>query len=559
MDVHKRSAAWLIAALVVSGCGADEAHPPPISGASSGSGQLTSGGSGSGGAGAGGAGSGAGGNDRFAALEAAILAEQTSLGASGVAVAVLEDGEVTFARGYGSKAPGGDDAVSASTLFRVGSVNKMLTATALLQQVAQGKVALDAPVTEYVPAFHFNAEPAWAPSITVRHLLTHASGVADYLEVDVPAAQQTDSALFEFMTNEFGELGYLMVPAGTFYNYSNPNYYLAGLVAEATSGTPYRTLLMQNVFAPLGMDRTYFLADEVLADGDYAVGETTYPGVPHSVQPDSYENAWARPAGYASSSVLDLAKFVQFLGDGDDGVLPPDLRAEMMSEVLGTQEFLDYIHYGHGLFVLNHAFLGSPDEVYPLTIVSHGGDIPGFAADVFYVPSLRLGFVALANADGAHFVQSFVTALRTLTTLPEPEPAPDLTISDASLSAYAGAYYEEFGYGDITIAKSGSSLTISMPVLDQVGIPYEPTLVPIAPDNFYFVVQGVPLPVTFFPDDLGITRYLRTRLFVGVRVDAFGPPPSPAHSLPDGFQRALWEARSEADSGLSLARPPRRK
>lgn len=552
-----RSAALLLAALACSGCGEDDTHPPPISGASSGSGQLTSGGSGGGG-GAGGEDGGAGGSDRFAPLRAAIAAEQESLGASGVAVAVLEDGEVTFAQGYGTKAPDGGDAVSPSTLFRVGSVNKMLTATALLQQVAQGKVDLDAPVNAYVPAFHFTGDPAWAPSITVRHLLTHASGMVDYLEVDVPAAQQTDAALAEFMTNDFAELAYLMVPAGTFYNYSNPNFYMAGLVAETVSGTPYRTLLTEDVFAPLGMDRTYFLPADVLADGDYAIGHTTYPGLSNQVKPDSYENAWARPAGYASSSVLDLAKFVQFLEDGNDAVLPADLRAEMQSEVLGTNEFLDYIHYGHGLFVLNHAFLGSPDEVYPLTIVSHGGDIPGFAADVFYVPSLRFGFVALANADGAHFVQSFVTALQTLTTLPEPEPAPDLTISDASLASYAGAYYEDFGYGDITIAKSGSSLTISMPVLDQAGIPYDPTLVPIAPDNFYFLVQGVPLPLTFFRDDLGITRYLRTRVFVGVRVDAFGPPAAPRATLPAGFQRGLWEARSEAGSALTLARPPRR-
>jgi len=314
--------------------------------------------------------------------------------------------------------------------------------------------------------------------------------------------------------------------------------------------------MTEDVFAPLGMDRTYFLGSEVLADGDYALGETTYPGVPSVVHPDTYENAWARPAGYASSSVLDLAKFVGFLEDGATAVLPDSLRAEMQSEVMDTVQYLDYVQYGYGLFVLNHAYLGSAEEVYPLTIVNHGGDIPGFAADVYYVPSLRFGFVALANADGAHLTQSFVTALATLTTLPSPEPAPDVTISDAELASYAGTYHEDFGYGDIVITHSGGGLAISMPVLDQAGIPYDPVLGQIAPDNFYFLVQGVPLALTFFRDDTGITRYLRTRVFVGVRVDAFGPPMPPAPLAPGALQRALWTAQMEARSALSLARPP---
>ncbi len=542
------------AASLLTHCSSGDDSPPPYQ-TSATVGTTAASGSGSGGGGDGGSG-GETTEGRFAALVDAIQDERAAFGDPGVAVAVIEKGEVTFAQGFGSKDPKGDDPVLPTTLFRIGSVTKMLTAAALLSEVAASHVAIASPVTAYVPSFDFAGDPSWAPSIIVQHALTHTSGMVDYLEIDVPQSQQGDGALAEYMTNDFGNLAYLMVPAGTFYNYSNPNFYLAGLVAETTSGIPYRTLMKQRVFAPLGMDRTFFLASEVQADGDYALGSTTYPGVPTTVKPDSYENAWARPAGYAFSSVLDLAQFVNFLNKGDPNVLTEELRGAMSVPSVDTHEFLDYIGYGYGLFVINHAFLGSSDEVYPLTIVSHGGDIPGFAADVFLVPSLDFGFVSLSNTDGAHFVQSFVTALTSLNTLPDPEPAPDLTMSDAKLATYAGNYYEDFGYGDIYITQSGSALNISMPVLDSLSIPYDGKLTPIAPDNFYFLVQGIPLQVTFFPDDLGITRYLRTRAFVGIRTDAITTHvPSPTELSRDFVVQQLARARDAARGGQRLGHP----
>src|SRR5690606_16505048 len=111
-------------------------------------------------------------------------------------------------------------------------------------------------------------------------------------------------------------------------------------------------------FAPLGMDRTFFRAEDVLADGDYAIGASAYPGVPSVVLPDSYENVWARPAGYATSSVEDLAKFVLFLMHGDEDVLSANHHQAMQTARVDTQELLDLVGYGYGLQVLDGAFLG---------------------------------------------------------------------------------------------------------------------------------------------------------------------------------------------------------
>jgi CubicO group peptidase (beta-lactamase class C family) len=532
-----------------AGCGSDD---------TSGSGTSTTG---TGGSGGGVSPGGSGGttdteptDPRYKPLVAAIQAEMKQLGAPGVAVAVIEDGKVTFSRGFGSKDPSKDDPVAATTLFRTGSVNKMLTAAGLLGQVAKGKVSLDQPVTTYVPDFHFTLDASWAPTIQVKHLLTHSTGMYDYLEVDVPASQKTDAALETFMTGKFADADFLMNPSGAFWNYSNPNFMMAGLIAEKTSGKTYRQLMKEDVFAPLGMDRTYFLGSEVIADGDYALGVTSYPMVANPVHPDTYDNAWARPAGYATSSVLDLAKFAQFLLDGNEAVLPKALVSEMQSPVVDTQEFLDLVHYGYGLFATKGVFLGGLDKFYTIPLVQHGGDIPGFAADLTIVPSLHFGFIAMANADGAHFTSSLVTAITTLNDLPAPATPPDLTPDPSTFGLYEGTYQDDINAGPITVTKVGDNLEVSMPNVDQANIPYEHVLTPRVGANFLLSIQGTQLGVTFIPDAGGVMRYFRTRVFVGTK--AVQPPPPPV-ALEGGRREAFLAAirRSRPSVIERLTRP----
>jgi CubicO group peptidase (beta-lactamase class C family) len=551
---RRRLLGALVATAILAGCGPAEENPGTGgAGGSSSSSTAATGGTG----GAGGSGGAGGGEDpRFDALIAAVEKERMELGAPGAAVAVIEDGEVTFARGFGSKDPDADVPVLPTTLFRIGSVNKMLTAAGLLVQVSKGTVDLSAPVTDLVPGFHFNLDASWAPTIRGEHLLTHTSGMSDYLVIDAPVSQQNDAALLTYMTGGFANVDYLMVPAGTFYNYSNPNFYLAGLLAETAAVKPYRQLMKEDVLDPLGMTRTVFLPSEVLADGDYAIGKnTSFASVPERVLPDTYDNAWARPAGYASSSVLDLAKFVAFLLDGDDAVLPKALVDEMQAPKVDTKEVVDLTHYAYGLGVNDGIFLGGPDKFYAMKVVQHGGAIPGFSALVVYAPSLRFGFVSLASGDGAELVDSLVTAMTTLAPLPAPSTGPDLTVDPATFDAIAGTYQDDYNVGTIDVTHVGGALQVSMPAVDDAGIPYDATLEPYTPDNFLLGIQGTKLLVTFVADQDGIYRYLRTRVFVGTRPDA---PPPPAPPALEGDRRArLVEAIRRARPSISerLLRP----
>ena len=492
---------------------------------------------------------------RFDPLIAAVHADLASSGASGIAVAVIEHGRLELARGFGTKGPAGGAPVDAGTLFRIGSVTKMMTATAVLQQVAAGKVDLSAPVTRYVPDFHFDRDPSWAPSITIHQLLTHSSGMFDFLVANAAADQQTDGALRSFLTTEFGADDYLMVPAGTFWNYSNPNFYLAGLVAEQTGGMPYRALMKRRIFDPLCMTRTLFLGSEVLADGDYALGTNlTDPTLPALITPDTYDNPWARPAGFAWSNVEDLARFAEFLMNGNGDVLPSGLHSAMQSPQVNTQLEADLLHYGYGLVVQQGFFVGSP--FYGVKLVWHNGDIPGFSALIAIVPSLQFGFVALANIDNVGFDNSLTAALQTLAELPAPVPPPDLSIDPSSFGKYVGVYHDAFLVGDITVMVSGNDLAVDIPALAQLGLGYDHVLVPSAPDNFSLTLRdpstgaiASQLPVTFLTDGSGQMRYFRTREAVGIRSAAVASP----HGLPS-LTAAVRQARVRA---LLRPQPPR--
>jgi CubicO group peptidase (beta-lactamase class C family) len=458
--------------------------------------------------------------ERFAELAQSFEAERIALGAPGAAIAVIEGGEVSFARGFGSKHPNENDPVRATTLFRIGSVTKVLTAIVVLQLVAEGRISLDDPLTEALPGFAFAQDPSWAPSITVRHLLTHASGMVDYAVAEVPPDQQLDSALESYLYGEFAEIAYLMAPAGRMWNYSNPNFYVAGLVAEKERGEPYRSLMRERLFAPLGMDRTFFLPSEALEDGDFAFAASrNMAGNPIVVAPDDYDNAWARPAGFAFSSVLDLAKLVAFIDRGDESVLPAAEWEALASPQIDTKNFFDLEHYGYGLIVSDGAFFGGPNEFRRLRIITHGGAIQGHSAEIWWLPSLDLGLVTLASTDGAYFRDALITAIRTLVTLPPADPPPVFT-PDPSVYAekYAGTYRDDFNVGTVVVSTSAASLLVSMPDLDRFGVPYEPELVHFGPDNFLLSVQGFNLPLTFILDDDGRAEFLRTRPFVAKRV-----------------------------------------
>ncbi len=459
---------------------------------------------------------------RFAEVAAAFEAQMQGFGAPGAALALIEGGQVTFARGFGVRHPDRPAPVGPATRFRIASCTKTLTAVALLRLVDEGRVDLNEPITTYVPDFRLAQDESWAPSILVRHLIEHATGIYDYLELNVQPRFNGDDGLQRYLLGRYAAVGYLMAPSGRMYNYSNPNFALAALVQEVVSGVPYRIYLQDEVLRPLGMDRTVVLPDEVLADDDYATGlSRDGAGGRWLAEPDTYDNGWGRPAGFVFSTVEDMAAYVQFLRAGAPEVLGPELHAAMQQPQRPTEEVLDFTAYGFGLLVHDGWFCGEGATALCTTRqVHHNGAIPGFSSEFWYLPELDFGMVTLASTDGAYFGNTFVLAARTLAGLGPGGPLPEaFGMSPDDYDRYAGEFTDNFSFGAITVTRSGRRLLVEMPDLDAAEVDYEATLEPMWRDNFVLNVQGHPMQATFLFDEAGKVEYLRTRYAVGRRVE----------------------------------------
>jgi CubicO group peptidase (beta-lactamase class C family) len=161
---------------------------------------------------------------RYRAFAEAFEQERRALGIPGAAVAIVEQGELAFAQGFGTKGQGSDEPVEAGTTFRIGSMTKLVTALGILSAADAGLLDLDAPISETVP--ELSLEGPEREGLTLRRLLSQQSGLSDFLVIDGP---RQDEALAEFVAGpELADNVGFSNPPGTFWNYSNPNYYLAG-------------------------------------------------------------------------------------------------------------------------------------------------------------------------------------------------------------------------------------------------------------------------------------------------------------------------------------------
>ncbi len=446
--------------------------------------------------------------DLFATLDA----ERKDLGAPGRAVAVLIDGEIAGCAGFGTASDGGP-AIDAHTGFRIGSQTKSLTAAGLLKLVDQGEITLDTPMSQVFDGWDMEAAPGAGDLLTPRLMMSHQGGFVDYLAID------DRLPLLRFVTEEIPANLYLMAPPGSFYNYANPNFYVVGAIIEQVTGTKYTTWMEDEVFAPLGMDETVFdaaeLPDHTFATGLGADWETGDLGLVDQT-PTAYDNPWARPAGYAWSTANDLALLGQAVLNGTD-LLSTASQEAWTSPQVDTHEIGAASHYGFG-WSINDGHFDGGDDWWDQRLVLHGGDIPGFATDFILAPDDGFGIIVLTSIDGGHVgAQAQLDALRAFAPR-DPSPAPDVMFSPDRLEHYAGTYQDPWNVGEMVFTVDGDALSLSMPALDALGVPYEAELAPYLADSFVMNVQDTPLVLTFLDGDDGAAKWARTRAFVGERV-----------------------------------------
>ena len=227
-----------------------------------------------------------------------------SLKAAGFQGSVLlaKGGKVIFAKGYGLANIELDVPNTPQTKFRLGSITKQFTATAVLQLQERGKLKVTDPISTYIP----NAPAPWN-GITLHHLLTHTSGIPSY--TDEPSYQarmhERASTPLEFL-HRFRDLP-LSFPPGEKFHYDNSGYFLLGVILEQVSGMKYENYLRQNIFAPLQMTNTgYDWPATILKD---RASGYTKDGDGQIRNADFLDMGQPYAAGSLYSTVLDLYKW----------------------------------------------------------------------------------------------------------------------------------------------------------------------------------------------------------------------------------------------------------
>lgn len=337
----------------------------------------------------------------FASVDDYVSSQMNDLGIPGMALGIIEDGQIAHLQGYGAADATGRE-VTPQTPFHIGSVTKSFTALAVMQLVEEGKIELDAPVQRYLPWFTLADEES-AAKITVRNLLNHASGISTY---DGNRGFTSDENL-EVRVRGLQDIG-LREPVGGTYQYSNINYDIAGLIVEKVSGQSYADYISEHIFAPLEMHHSYASETPALADG-LAAGHLYIFGqavaLPRATPPSHL------PSGYLIASVEDLAHYaLAQLHDGQFGearVLSPEGMAELHRPAVPTTSAANYYAMGW----VNGPTGGTP-------AIWHDGADGRYYAIVILMPDSDSGIILLANAIGfAQVTQGSEIALNVLNLL----------------------------------------------------------------------------------------------------------------------------------------------
>jgi CubicO group peptidase (beta-lactamase class C family) len=487
---------------------------------------------------------------RRTGLEERVQAEVEAGRLLGAALAVLDGDEIVAARGFGTTAVDVDGApVTPTTLFGIASLTKSVLATAVMRLVERGVLDLDTPVVRYVPGLALS-DPALGARVTLRHLLSHTSGLGVGGKDWGPPDRD---ALARFVHEQLARYAFLAEP-GRVHLYSNTAICLAGYVIEVVTKTPGRDLIAELVFDPLGMSRSTY---------DHAVAMTHRVAVAHEEDEAGRlravhryaDNRSGEPAGFAIAPVVDVANLALVLLDegrfrGDPFLSPASVRemqtpwADRRVRAHSHPVARQYEHYGLGLQL--GRYRGVP-------IVRHGGTIQSFNHFLQLFPDRRRGLVLLTNYGDEARVTELVFALQdALLELPEGdaqtrsvlvpvvEPAPDR----AEWPRYEGTYLDVPRGRLATVAATASRLE-----LVESGRGFG--LTAVAPGAYFFEEDGVRQPVEFVvAEDSEAAEYL-----------FFGGNPYRRHRPGPGFapDPAVWpslageyEDPSNADEGRTL-------
>jgi CubicO group peptidase (beta-lactamase class C family) len=347
-------------------------------------------------------------------------------------VAIMHNGELIFAKGYGFQDVDQQIPVDPhTTLFRPGSVSKLFTWVAVMQQVEQGKLDLDTDVNEYLDTFKI--KDTFDQPVTLRHIMTHTAGFEDgavgYLIIDDPdRIMPLAESMEKYQPKRVN-------PPGAQTAYSNYATAIAGLVVANVSGLKFEDYIEQEIFQPLGMDHSTFnepLPEDLAATmaKSYAIEAGKYTEKPFEIISNF------GPAGAQSATATDMVKFAQAILNGGE------LNGQRILKEATVKEMLTR-NFSHDDRLLGMA-LGFYEGDYEGTrVVGHGGDTSYFHSFLGVDEEHQLAFFTSFAGGGGSAVRSMLFPAFYEEFFPREEEPP---VPPSDFSERAGKYAGTYGF-----------------------------------------------------------------------------------------------------------------
>ncbi len=439
-----------------------------------------------------------------------------------MAIAIVKDDSLVFAKGYGVLELGKPTPANEHTRFAIGSTTKAMTTMALAMLVDEGKVKWDDRVIDYLPDFRLYDAYA-TRELTIRDLLTHRTGLPNtdllWLRDDLAMPEMMRRLRFVQPVSSFR----------TTWLYQNVVYAIAGEIVAKVSGVPWDQFVRQRIFTPLGMNETEPLVADITGKPNVAVPHALIRDTPRVVNVRTTDPIAS--VGSVWSSVSDMSKWMRFMLDsgrvGDkrliapatfNEIVAPQIRAPMAEYPALRLARPNFFSYALGWFV---------QDYQGHTVWMHTGSIDGMCAIIALVPDLRLGVYALENLDHAELRHALIyqvmdmyegnprrdwsADVRKLFADMRPRqagaPATAQTVKPPTLALdrYAGTYADSV-YGDVEITLDNGALHA------RFGKEVLGTLEPWQFDTFR--AHGAPpeesmVPMSFLSDGRGGIASLR--------------------------------------------------
>lgn len=308
----------------------------------------------------------------------ALMADYAHPDGPGASLLVMHDGRVDYMKSYGLAEVDRRIPVAVGTNFRLASLSKQFTATAVMLLVADGKLRYDDDITTILPNL-----PPFAHGVTVRNLLNHTSGLPDYEDFvpDSQTAQVHDRDIPSLIAHAIAP----KFPSGTRYDYSNTGYGLLALIVEHVSGKPFADVLHDRIFVPLAMTGTVAYEEGRSVVAHRAYGHTINASGVHRT--DQSNTSAVLGDGGIYTSVIDLAKW-------DRSLEQHTLVSAAQQQLAWTPPSLPNgakTEYGFGWFV---------DHDHGTMRLRHHGESRGFTNGIVRFPDKRLTVVILTNRTG---------------------------------------------------------------------------------------------------------------------------------------------------------------